>query len=172
MNRQSFVWRGKLVDITIGRMLIRGVVMPAVHPLFFWKEVNIGLRFQIGTLKQELGYPVNMLGLQQSYNRTPVINSELEQFFCPAAEIDDGDLVLTNEFTRFIVRRAGLNSTRQGYFNTLMSLKKEAEEAGCDPLLDPQFLKMSESFWENERSKARGELDLQDVDQTRTLLGF
>ena len=173
MYSQSLLWRGKLVSVTVGRMLIRGVVMPAVHPLFFWREMNIGLRFQIGTLKQELGHPVQMLGFQESYTTSPVVNAELADFFSLAADLDDdGALALTDEFCRFLVKKAGLSETRQGYFETISSLKQEAAEAGMDPFKDPQFVKMANGFWESERSKARGALDLQDVDQTRVLLGF
>jgi hypothetical protein len=155
-------------------MLVRGIVLPAVHPPFFWKNVNVELSFDIGTLKHRDGYPCIMNGFIRHGSTFPAINQELEDFFYPAAELDreTNELVITDEFVGAVMDYVNPSITRQGFFDTICQLRDEAISSGCDPEKDPQWRKMVSMFWGMERSKARGATDLDDVEQTRELLGF
>lgn len=167
MRSEQFFWRGKLVRLNIGRMVIRGSVLPAVLPQLFLKNVSANLHFQIGTLKSKDGYPIVMHG----FNRNISFDARGYDLFFPAALPDEqGELALTDEFVLMVASRSRLSETRQDDYENLLTLREEALASGVDPKSDPDFRYMVDEFWARELRSARGDLDREDVEKTKILM--
>ena len=175
MRNAHFHWRGMIGAVSIGRLFIRGYVLPATHPSLFREKVNLGLHFEIGTLKGQHGHPLMMLGNVDSgiYTKKIVVAHNADWYF-PAAEVKEGDdeLSLTTEFVDYITRVCCLPKDRQEMYDNLRDMHTEAASMGMSAVDDPEFRKMEKWFWDHEKSKARSLQEVEDCERASKILAF